>query len=448
MKRFTIIMAACALIAAGSDAQARRLAKPVKHTARMASVIDKKEAAKRAVEAAAKWCATTEKVYVWNGDWTLEDHYETQYNDRALPAVRTCTEADGYISRTQYAYDANGMKTFELTEVSEDDGASFRNSSKLERTYDERVTDFITLNKPYTWLMDAWQASGNNYTQTLTRNADGNVTLMERAIFFGGVYDPTTRIAVTYGEDGKATAITESNLDYSYSTGQYFWTEGMSYTDIVWDRTDGQITSNENLLFGANRISSAKMVDDEDVIEVTVTYDAKGGYVANMSGTDGEDTFESVVTYTVLDDNGSYKVVTDTEYSYEGDPYWSESFTEVYEYDAYGLIVKESAEFSDGTYSEIEALMEGAIEYDPTYGYPLTYTLQEYDVDEEEMINYMRVEYSNYVDVAGIDDITADGGSDAPVEYFNLQGIRVDNPAAGQVYIRRQGANVAKVLVK
>lgn len=46
---------------------------------------------------------------------------------------------------------------------------------------------------------------------------------------------------------------------------------------------------------------------------------------------------------------------------------------------------------------------------------------------------------------SGIADIVAD--EDAPVEYFNLQGIRVENPAAG-IYIRRQGNKVTKVLVK
>lgn len=35
----------------------------------------------------------------------------------------------------------------------------------------------------------------------------------------------------------------------------------------------------------------------------------------------------------------------------------------------------------------------------------------------------------------------------APVEYYNLQGIRVENPANG-VYIRRQGSKISKVLVK
>lgn len=47
----------------------------------------------------------------------------------------------------------------------------------------------------------------------------------------------------------------------------------------------------------------------------------------------------------------------------------------------------------------------------------------------------------------GINDVSVDG-SDAPVEYFDLQGIRVSNPQAGQMVIRRQGTNVEKILVK
>lgn len=45
----------------------------------------------------------------------------------------------------------------------------------------------------------------------------------------------------------------------------------------------------------------------------------------------------------------------------------------------------------------------------------------------------------------GIVDI--DANLNAPVEYFNLQGVRVDTPSTG-VYIRRQGTEVTKVVVK
>ena len=36
--------------------------------------------------------------------------------------------------------------------------------------------------------------------------------------------------------------------------------------------------------------------------------------------------------------------------------------------------------------------------------------------------------------------------SDAPVEYFNLQGMRVDKPSRG-IYIRRQGSSTSKVIL-
>lgn len=35
-----------------------------------------------------------------------------------------------------------------------------------------------------------------------------------------------------------------------------------------------------------------------------------------------------------------------------------------------------------------------------------------------------------------------------PVEYFNLQGMRIDNPAAGQLLIRRQGTSTTKVIIR
>ncbi len=47
---------------------------------------------------------------------------------------------------------------------------------------------------------------------------------------------------------------------------------------------------------------------------------------------------------------------------------------------------------------------------------------------------------------AGVANIAADS-SNAPAEYYNLQGIRVENPSSG-LYIRRQGKTAEKVLVK
>ena len=47
----------------------------------------------------------------------------------------------------------------------------------------------------------------------------------------------------------------------------------------------------------------------------------------------------------------------------------------------------------------------------------------------------------------GVEDIAVDGANAAAV-YFNLQGVRVVNPTAGQLLIKKEGSNVSKVLVK
>lgn len=58
-------------------------------------------------------------------------------------------------------------------------------------------------------------------------------------------------------------------------------------------------------------------------------------------------------------------------------------------------------------------------------------------------------QYSNFVDVvAGVDRITADTPNDAPVEYYTLQGIRVNAAdLIPGIYIRRQGNTSTKVRI-
>lgn len=50
------------------------------------------------------------------------------------------------------------------------------------------------------------------------------------------------------------------------------------------------------------------------------------------------------------------------------------------------------------------------------------------------------------IDFAGFDGVESDECGDAPVEYYNLQGIRVENPESG-LYIRRQGNKSTKVYI-
>lgn len=53
-----------------------------------------------------------------------------------------------------------------------------------------------------------------------------------------------------------------------------------------------------------------------------------------------------------------------------------------------------------------------------------------------------------YAKPSGIDGIEADNTTEGKAEYFNLQGIRVESPAAGNLYIKRVGDKVVKEIYK
>lgn len=47
----------------------------------------------------------------------------------------------------------------------------------------------------------------------------------------------------------------------------------------------------------------------------------------------------------------------------------------------------------------------------------------------------------------GISEVTENADAETPVEFYNLQGVRVANPAAG-IYIRRHGTTVEKIMIR
>lgn len=59
--------------------------------------------------------------------------------------------------------------------------------------------------------------------------------------------------------------------------------------------------------------------------------------------------------------------------------------------------------------------------------------------------NVMQIRFEDYTDVAGI-KATSVADSTAPVEYFNIQGVRVQGDLVPGIYIRKQGTQVTKIL--
>ncbi|MCH5221927.1 MAG: hypothetical protein J1F05_06375 [Muribaculaceae bacterium] len=68
------------------------------------------------------------------------------------------------------------------------------------------------------------------------------------------------------------------------------------------------------------------------------------------------------------------------------------------------------------------------------------------DMNFNGIVAYYPEIYVPLVDKSGVNNVAV-ADENAPVEYFNLQGVRVANPENG-LYIRRQGNTVTKVIVK
>lgn len=470
MKKFTYLAVCAAMVVATCQAAPavklpsvfRNVVK-VRQDARKNAPDSKNDATRRyaamAADVAPVWRAGTQKAFGWTGKaWQLVETYQIDYDDQGRKSRQTVTDMEGYVNRETYTWNENGQMATRLTQVDANGKGEFTDYQRLKREYDPRLVSFITFNDQQVYYNDNWMPS-NSYKQTITRDDAGNVTLMERAVFFDGIYDPVYRFALSYGEDGKAETIVVTELTYDYSNGEYLWVESERYTDIVWEETDGQIVGLDDLddlYIGPNRIKSATVVSEDLVLNLSVNYSGGNEFVATVTSEPDEEGFvlASSLSYSELDSssdipqhiNHGYGLKTVTEVLIEDFPVAKEVITETYIYSPDDLIVLEKVEYDDGEISVIDSMLEGDIEYDEEHCYPLTWTLREYDNETGEMVEAFRAEYSDYSEFStnGIAGVAADD-SVAPI-YYNLQGRQVKNPSAG-VFIRVNGANAEKVML-
>lgn len=410
----------------------------------------------KSADNAPMWRAGTQKAFGWNGeDWELVETYVITYDEAGLKTEQTVTDIEGYTNRETYTWNEDGQLATRFTQVDEDGTGEFTDYGRLARTYDSRLTSFITSNEQYIYSNEEWMPS-NCYTQTITRDAAGNVTQMERAVYFDGIYDPVYRLNIAYGEDGKAETIIENDLTYDYFENEYLWLESARYYDIVWEETDGQIVSVDDLadlFIGANRLKSAKLDIEGELYDVAVEYDGSD-FVVNMISEEDEDgmVITSYVKYSEMDltdqpSDVGWVIETVNELRIGDEVLEMMAVTETNIYTADGLLLLEKVEFSDGELAEIDSMLEGVVEYDEEYGYPLTWTVSEYDWETGEMYESFRAEYSDYTDCSLSAIKAVESTSEAAPLYYNIQGQRVDNPSSG-IFIRVAGNRHEKVIIR
>ncbi|MDE5846039.1 MAG: hypothetical protein K2H71_01665, partial [Muribaculaceae bacterium] len=163
----------------------------------------------------------TTKTFAWDrGSWMPEDVYTYTYDTSGNVTLEDVLDAEGDYSRTVSEYNENGMVTLRDVMTS-NDGVNFSGYKKSTFEYDPILTNVITQRTESVFLNGEWRPETNNYKRIITRDENGNITHVVIAVLFLGEYDPTQRLTVTYGEDGKADTITEEIL--GYDGREYYW---------------------------------------------------------------------------------------------------------------------------------------------------------------------------------------------------------------------------------
>ncbi|MCM1006117.1 MAG: hypothetical protein NC402_07460 [Prevotella sp.] len=399
------------------------------------------ERAHKAPRNAVKWLPGTVTDYYYNGqEWEQSNVTTYTYNPEGWVLSQT-----SQWEKKENTYNAEG-NVIEEVFYGDPDGQGLSPQYKYVYTYDNVVTGFRTSEKYYNYENGQWVLRSEDQN-VITRNELGNIIKIQERYYDAeyNSWEDGDYFEITYGADGKAVTVK------TFEDGEI----ELDLRDIVWNRTNGQIIISDSndidaddFFMGSNRIASATVYGFEG--------NTLPGYLnATYEGTEGSYKVEIKINdkvaysmdYKVLDNYGSY---SSAEFSinYEEDETTgnvvedgNDRYVEEVRYDAYGLLTEETqTEYRDGeqsyTYAE-----KGIVTYDTTNGYPVEYICQ--NKQGEEFVNSARQVFSDYVQVSGVEQINAE--SESPVEYYNLQGIRVFNPEHG-IFIRRQGSKATKVI--
>lgn len=392
------------------------------------------------------WRPVSATQYMFaDGEW-LEIAVETFEYDSRGNVIKSTADEDGFVNVIEDKYNEDNMLVERLEKEGEV-GGGLTNIAKRTYVYDPVVKDYFIERKGYDWTDGEWVANYYCENNKITRNTAGNITEVVKELPFMGKMSPAYKSVWKYdNKTGKAN-------EYYYYTNENLtapvWNlyDEVSYKNLEWDRTNGQMTDEITELFtGANRIKYADIYYENELDgHIVVTYTGENDYVLKNTLIDVNEVAQEII-FETIDANGSFRITEniylDEEYNIVSEPV--EVTVETITIDARGNMIEDLIEES---YADEMPFVTGEkhdYEYDAN-GNPTQVTISVYDMDEEEYIAESRTVYGDYIDVAGVGSITADGNE--PVEYFNLQGVRVDNPAGG-LYIRRQGSHVTKVIIK
>lgn len=447
MKKILLIAASAAFVLSATSAPAE---------VRFANLGNKQLNEKRAATLARINRATDESKLVWkpgkqsnyfwwDNEWSLAWEVTYTYTDEGKLA-----SAKQGSTETRFEYDAEGRLTTETNYSPE--GEAFQ---KYEYTYDSVVKNLIVRSTEYVMEGAEWKLDSEELTE-ITRNSDNNITQISEFSLYDGEKNEEQRVVYTYGDDKKINTIRFYDND---GDGGFPLVGEM--TDVRWAKTNGQLIDLDmeelRYYFSDNQIASATMpkaTNEPYLGDIFVKFDYKSG----LGGFTMTQTMNNEVIvkdeFTITDTFGSYTERSfEVDFDNDGDDAWVRDGEDLYDfirtYDKFGnILVEKEITYVDANPEKVLGTNElsGSVVYDTENGYPTEYTTTR-KYDENPASNNSRIVWSDYKSFeAGIGAIATDN-ENAPVEYFDLRGQRVDNPAGG-FFIRRQGNNVEKIVVR
>ena len=426
-----------------------------------------------ATAALAGWSAGSQKARIFRPQTVSFQYYmahSSSWGD--MNTEKYTYNADGSVAtmeetgqKTVYTYNADGnVAKVEVFNVY--NGAN-KPVTTTEYEYDSVVKDFVVSETEYFYQgkSDPLYTSGNG--TEITRDGAGNVTKVRTYNISNGSksYDDE-QMTVEYGADNKAVKVTIEKI--KTKNGQTVSEIEEQWTDIVWHTTDGQILSMEcddidsDMYFSSNRVASANVTSEEwpEPAAFTATYDGDSYHSLLMMGGERirEITFNSIEKFAPreeFDECHSFTAETyEVEFDEDNGQYYIESRTgtkETNTADEFGfcLLNEKTTTYyrSTGDSTSTES-KKTEVSYNPATGLPDQAAKWEKDDSDKDFKPVSLYFFSDYADVdpAGAASIRPDG-SDAPVEYFDLRGVRVSDPSYG-IFIRRQGSSAEKVYLK
>lgn len=329
---------------------------------------------------------------------------------------------------TEYAYDAQERVVSETEYLNDGQPAS-----RTLYTYDTTDPTLVVscTESRYEggqWVEDPW----SSWSLTITRDAAGNITNATRS-----VHGDMETMDVEYGTDGrpsKITVVQEAGTPNA-ETGVY--------TDLTWYTWNGTIIlfddmDDMNDYVGTPSTPKTAKFSNEDVdqvLDVTAYDPATGNYSFLYTETEkyssDSDVTEKTITVTYSDENGSY---TRTEERKE----WpvdqptqveTDNYTTTATFDQWGVCT---------SYKDIEPSYTHEEKWTVTYAQADPFAPVRME-DENSRLEFEGVNTGIECIPAATDD------TNAPVEYYNLQGQRLPAAPATGLYIRRQGTHAATI---